>query len=544
MLLPNKRIELNAWQWHTCAMTQPDLNKLDAEQLRALVTQLMGNAAEQQVEVQALQQRTERIEQRNQHLEAVNAKLSHELLLLRRLKFGKQSEKLDSLQRSLLEEIIDADTSAIEQQWADLVKDEPINNKPKTQPKRVALPAELPRTLIRHEPQNTHCQCGCQLKRIGEDISEKLDYTPGVFSVEQHIRGKWICTDCETLTQAPVPAHVIDKGLPTTGLLAHVLVAKYADHLPLYRQEHIFGRAGYPIARSTLADWVGRCGHALQPLADALRETILNHPVVHADETPVPVLEPGKKKTSRAYIWAYCTTPYADTKAVVYDFAPSRAGEHARRFLEGWQGKLVCDDYSGYKASFGQGVSEVACMAHARRKLFELHESGKSTLAATALEQIGRLYEIERQAKGLDDQQRHILRQQRAKPVTDELHTWLVASRQKVPDGTATAKAIDYSLKRWGALIRYLDDGGVPIDNNQVENQMRPWALGRKNWLFAGSLRSGRRAAAVMSLIQSARLNGHDPYEYLKDVLARLPTQKASAINVPHSWSPEKAVNV
>ena len=187
MLLPNKRIELNAWQWHTCAMTQPDLNKLDAEQLRALVTQLMGNAAEQQVEVQALQQRTERIEQRNQHLEAVNAKLSHELLLLRRLKFGKQSEKLDSLQRSLLEDIIDADTSAIEQQWADLVKDEPINNKPKTQPKRVALPAELPRTLIRHEPQNTHCQCGCQLKRIGEDISEKLDYTPGVFSVEQHI---------------------------------------------------------------------------------------------------------------------------------------------------------------------------------------------------------------------------------------------------------------------------------------------------------------------------------------------------------------------
>ena len=230
----------------------------------------------------------------------------------------------------------------------------------------------------------------------------------------------------------------------------------------------------------------------------------------------------------------------------MYDFAPSRAGEHARRFLGGWQGKLVCDDYSGYKASFGQGVTEVACMAHARRKFFELHEASKSTLAATALEQIGRLYEIERQAKGLDCQQRHILRQQSAKPIADNMHTWLVANRQKVPDGTATAKAIDYSLKRWGALIRYLDDGDVPIDNNQVENQMRPWALGRKNWLFAGSLRSGRRAAAVMTLIQSARLNGHDPYEYLKDVLTRLPTQKANAINelLPHHWAPETTVNV
>lgn len=187
-----------------------------------------------------------------------------------------------------------------------------------------------------------------------------------------------------------------------------------------------------------------------------------------------------------------------------------------------------------------------SCARKARRKFFELHEASKSTLAATALEQIGRLYEIERQAKSLNDQQRHLLRQQSAKPIADDLHTWLVANRQKVPDGTATAKAIDYSLKRWGALIRYLDDGAVPIDNNQVENQMRPWALGRKNWLFAGSLRSGRRAAAVMSLIQSARLNGHDPYEYLKDVLTRLPTQKASAIDelLPHNWTPETAVNV
>jgi hypothetical protein len=227
--------------------------------------------------------------------------------------------------------------------------------------------------------------------------------------------------------------------------------------------------------------------------------------VVHADETPVPVLELRKTKIHRGYIWAYCTTPCADTKAVVYDFAPTRAGEHARRFLEGWQGKLICDDYSGYKASFSQGITEIGCMAHARRKFFELHETNKSTLAAVALEQIGKLYDIERQAKTLDAYQRYTLRQQTAKSIADALHTWLIANRQKVPEGTATAKAIDYSLKRWSALTRYLDDGAVPIDNNQVENQIRPWALGRSNWLLAGSLRSGQLAAAVMSLMQSAK---------------------------------------
>lgn len=516
-------------------MSSPDLNTLDADQLRALASQLLGRVADM-----------ERIEQRNQYLETVNAKLTHEMALLRRLKFGKHSEKLSPLQRTLLDDIVDADISAIEQEWADQIKNDPISNKPPAQPKRVALPPELPRTPIHHEPDNTQCQCGCSLKRIGEDISEKLDYTPGQFTVEQHIRGKWICRDCETLVQAPVPAHVIDKGVPTTGLLAHVLVAKYADHLPLYRQERIFGRAGYPIARSTLADWVGRCGVALQPLADALRDAILSHSVVHADETPVPVLEPGKKKTHRAYIWAYCTTPYAETQAVAYDFAPSRAGEHARRFLDGWQGQLVCDDYSGYKDSFGLGVTEIGCMAHARRKFFDLHVANKSTLAATALETIGQLYVIERQAKALDPEQRLRLRQEHSKPLMATLQAWLIAQRQNVPDGTATAKAIDYSLKRWHALTRYLDDGAVPIDNNPVENQIRPWALGRSNWLFAGSLRSGQRAAAVMSLIQSARLNGHDPYAYLKDVLARLPTQKASAINelLPHNWKSEVADKV
>ncbi|WP_176026002.1 IS66 family transposase, partial [Robbsia andropogonis] len=382
------------------------------------------------------------------------------------------------------------------------------------------------------------CQCGCQLKRIGEDVSEKLDYTPGVFTVERHIRGKWACAKCETLIQAPVDAHVIDKGIPTAGLLAHVLVAKYGDHLPLYRQEHIFERAGFAIPRSTMGAWIGACGVQLQPLVDGLRAQIVQHRVLQADETPVSMLVPGKQKTHRSYLWTYCPGAFESMKGVVYDFAESRAGEHARAFLRNWQGKLVCDDFSGYKASFAQGVTEIGCMAHARRKFYELHASNKSQIAEKALQHIGQLYEIEREVQDLEPDERHERRQRRSRPIADALHTWMLLQRQQVSEGAAIAKALDYSLRRWEALTRFLDDSQLPIDNNWAENQIRPIALGRKNWLFAGSLRAGKRAAAIMSLVQSAKLNGHDPYAYLKDVLNRLPTHPARQIDdlLPHNW--------
>jgi len=363
-----------------------------------------------------------------------------------------------------------------------------------------------------------------------------------VFTVERHIRGKWACANCQSLVQAPVPAQVIDKGLPTAGLLAQVLVAKYADHLPLYRQEGIFARAGMPLSRSTLAEWVGACGVQLQPLVDALKYEVLGHGVLHADETPVAMLAPGKKKTHKAYLWAYCPGVFEGMKAVIYDFAQSRAGEHARAFLqrdgEAWQGKLVCDDYAGYKASFTQGIVEVGCAAHARRKFFELHASIQSATAAKALEFFGELYAIEREVRDLNAEQRKALRQQKARPVVDALHTWMLAQRLRATDGTALTRALDYSLKRWAALTQYLDDGQLPIDNNWVENQIRPIAIGRSNWLFAGSLRAGQRAAAVMSLVQSARLNGLDPYAYLKDVLQRLPTHSHRLVHelLPHRW--------
>ncbi len=506
------------------------LVSLDAQQLRELALSLMTQVADKERELLVRQTKIDQ--------------LTHEMAVLKRWKFGRRAEQLDAAQAHLFEETVGADLAAIEAEL-EALRTPPKADSVPAKPKRAPLPAQLPRVELRHEPDSTTCACGCQLKRVGEDVSEKLDYTPGLFTVERHIRGKWACAKCETITQAPVPPQLIDKGLPTAGLLAQVLVAKYADHLPLYRQEGIFARAGMSLARSTLAQWVGLCGLQLQPLVDALKQEIVGLRVLHADETPVAMLSPGHKKSHRAYLWAYAPGAFEDLRAVVYDFAESRAGEHARAFLGDWKGSLVCDDYAGYKAGFAQGIVEAGCMAHARRKFFELSTSSKSPVAEQALASIGQLYEIEREVRGLDAEARCLIRQAKARPVAHALHEWMLLTRLKITDGTATARALDYSLKRWAALTRYLDDGQLPIDNNWIENQIRPIALGRSNWLFAGSLRAGKRAAAVMSLIQSARMNGHDPYAYLKDVLTRLPTHKASQVAelLPHRWKAAVAVD-
>ncbi|HET9646174.1 MAG TPA: IS66 family transposase [Burkholderiaceae bacterium] len=506
-----------------------ELDRMDAQQLREFATRLLETLTSKDHE---LRYQELKIEQ-----------LTHEMAVLKRWKFAARSEQLHGAQRTLFDEAIDADLEAIAAELATLRSAEQ-RQAPTDPPKRSPLPAQLPRVDVRHEPEQTVCACGCALKRIGEDVSEKLDYTPGVFHVERHIRGKWVCAKCQTLIQAPVPAEVIDKGIPTAGLLAQVLVAKYADHQPLYRQEGIFERAGVAIPRSTLAQWVGVCGVRLQPLVDALRARLLECSVLHADETPVAMLTPGKGKTHRAYVWSYSSTQFDALHGVVYDFADSRAAVHAKAFLDGWSGKLVCDDYAGYKALFATGVTEVGCLAHARRKFNDLWVNHQSALAEQALQLFGALYNVERQARELSAEQRQRTRQLQSRPIADKLREWLLLHRQTATDGTALAKAIDYSLARWDALTRFLDDGDLPIDNNWVENRIRPIALGRSNWLFAGSLRAGKRAAAVMSLIQSAKLNGHDPYRYLKDVLERLPTQAANRIQelLPHCWTPATTI--
>ena len=385
------------------------------------------------------------------------------------------------------------------------------------------------------------CSCGCALKRIGEDVSEKLDYTPGVFHVERHIRGKWACAKCQTLIQAPVPAQVIDKGVPTAGLLAQVLVAKYADHQPLYRQEGIFERAG--VAHTALdAGAVGRClrrapaaagrcaeGDAARASSAARRrDTGGDAQAGQGEHAPGVYLELQLDAIRCACTRSFTTSPTA---------APRRTRRH---FSTAGRASSSATTTRGTRGLFADGVTEVGCLAHARRKFNDLWVNHQSPLAEEALQLFGKLYDVEREARELSAGERQRIRQLQSQPIADKLREWLLLQRQKATDGTAIAKAIDYSLGRWQALTRFLDDGALPIDNNWVENRIRPIALGRSNWLFAGSLRAGKRAAAVMSLIQSARLNGHDPYRYLKDVLERLPTQPASRIGelLPHSWTP------
>lgn len=457
--------------------------------------------------------------------------LTFELAYYKRIRFANKSEAFSFDQRELFEESWTTDTSALEAE----VEQSGSAPKPAKRERagRQPLPEHLPRIEHRHEPESCTCsQCGLDLVKIGEDVSEQLDVEPAKFFVHRHIRPQYACRSCETISAAPVPPAVIDGGMAAPGLLTWVMVSKFMDHLPLYRLEQIAARAQVPLARSTLADWVGRAGVALQPLVDRLSDLLRERSVLHADETPVPQLDPGNGKTRKAYLWAYRSSDLEPGPPIlVFDYQPGRHGVHVRNYLEGWQGHLMVDDYAGYKALFTYGITELGCLAHARRKFFDLYAANQSLVAAEALRRIGELYEVERQAQGMDAACRLQLRQTDARPKLDALRTWLIQTRISVADGGGTAKALDYSIKRWPALVRYADSGVLPIDNNPVENAIRPIAIGKKNWLFAGSERAGKRAAAIQSLLGTAKLNGLDPHAWLKDALEKLPTWPNSRID-------------
>ena len=475
-------------------------------------------------------------------LEAKNQALTLELAHLRRIRFGAKSEALSQPQFSLFEEDWQTDVAAIEAEIEQLPL--PVPQKPKrASAGRQPLPDHLPRIEHRHEPQSCQCkQCGSDLVKIGEDVSEQLDVKPAKFFVHRHIRPQYACRACETVVAEPVPPAVIDGGMATTGLLAWITTCKYLDHLPLYRIAQIAAREDVTLSLSTLAEWVGRVGVALQPLVDRLILHLLQGRVLHADETPVAQLDPGSGKTQRAYLWAYRSNDFElGPRIIVFDYQTSRSGKHARDFLNGWQGHLVVDDYAGYKSLFTLvgNCTELGYWAHARRKFFDLHQANASTVAFEALQHIGKLYAAEAEGKHLSTEARQQLRAEKSLPILQSLHDWLLQTRAQTADGGGTAKAIDYTLKRWQSLIRYASSGHLPIDNNPVENTIRPIALGKKNWLFTGSERAGKRAAAIQTLLGTAKLNGLNPAQWLADTLDNLPTWPNSRIDELLPFAPE-----
>jgi transposase len=334
------------------------------------------------------------------------------------------------------------------------------------------------------------------------------------------------------MVQAPMPSLPIERGLPSAGLLAHVLIAKYCDHLPLYRQSAIYAREGVDLDRSLLADWVGKAAALMEPLAEAIGRHVLAGAVLHADDTPVPVLDPGRGQTKTGRLWVYLRDerPHAgqDPPAVLYRYTPDRKGEHPQRELKGFHGHLHADGYGGFEALYETGdgrpsaVAEVACWAHVRRKLFDEHASTGSPLAADALKRIGVLFDIERALAGCPPDERRSVRQAKARPILDELAAFLDATLARIPGKGELAKAIRYARSRWAALTRYVDDGRLEISNNAAERAIRPLAIGRRNWMFAGSDAGGTRAALIYTLVETAKLNGLDPQAYLREVLGRI----------------------
>lgn len=414
------------------------------------------------------------------------------------------------------------------------------------------LPEHLPRETQLHYPKgyaaDAPCacsECGGKLRRIGEDVAEQLEYVPGRFKVIRHVRPKLACVRCEGIFQALAPSRPIARGLPGPALLAHVMVAKYCDHTPLYRQSGIYAREGVDIDRSTMAGWVDQGDALLQPLAAALGRYALAAGKVHADDTPVPVLDPGGGRTKTGRLWVYVRDDRPcgsqDAPAVWLRYSPDRGGEHPREHLKHYRGILQADAYSGYDKLYDSGhIVHAACFAHARRYYWDLHEAQKrvsGSVAEQALQRIAKLYEIEADIRGRPPDERRRERLERAAPLLKDLQAWLSQMLGRVSAKSGLAQAIGYTLGHWKALTRYCDDGRIEIDNNAAERALRGIGLGRKNYLFFGSDAGGERAAAIYSLVETAKLNGVDPQGYLRDVFERIAEHPINRIEELLPWN-------
>jgi transposase len=512
----------------------------DVETLKAMLLSQEAALRERDTLVLKLQ---ETVDSQQAALASRTAEVEHLKLLiakLRRMQFGRKSEKLDQQIEQLelcLEELqADEGSAPVE-----------IPKSPRTvaeQAPRKPLPEHLPREIHTHLPNSAgKCtQCGGEMKSLGEDAAEQLEYVPASFRVIRHVRPKFACVCCDHISQAPAPSRPIQRGLAGPGLLAHVLVSKFADHVPLYRQSVMYAREGVELDRSQLAKWVGHAATLLKPLVETLRRHVMSATKLHVDDTPVPVLAPGNGKTKTGRLWVYVSDDRAsaDTTppAVWFAYTPDRKGIHPQKHLESFSGTLQADAYGGYQAIYDTGrVAEAACWAHARRQFYELHAARPNALNTEALERIGALYRIEETIRGKPPDQRRAYRQEHARPLLDPLHAWLTAMLETLSRKSDTSRAILYALNRWKALTRYCDDGQLEIDNLPVERALRGVAIGRRNYLFAGADSGGERAAAIYSLVGTARLNGIDPEAYLRYVLARIADHAINRIDELAPWA-------
>jgi transposase len=508
----------------------PNLDTLDSIALKALI----------------LSQHKELLA-KDEQLASLNSEIENLKLLiakLRRMQFGRKSEKLDRQIEQLELRLDELETKRAEQEARSsaAATAEPARSTAAKHARR-PLPAHLPREERKILPKQEACpDCGGRLKPLGEDVSEILEYVPEHFKVIRQVRPKLACARCDKIVQAEAPSRPITRGMAGPGLLAHVLVSKYCNHLPLYRQEEIYAREGVDLDRGTMAAWVGGASRLLEPLVGALRRYVLSAEKLHGDDTPVPVLEPGNGRTKVGRLWTYVRDdrPAGDLSppAVWFTYTPNRKGEHPKTHLSTFTGILQADAYAGYNPVYETGrVQEAGCMAHVRRKFYDLVEAHKSPVGTEALRRIAELYVVEKEIRGRRPEERREVRNLRSRPLLDSLKQWLEETLGKLSRKSDTAMAVRYALGRWDALVRYCDDGRLEIDNNAAERALRAVALGRKNYLFAGSDAGGERAAAIYSLVGTAKLNGLDPESYLRDVLSRIADHPVNRIDELLPWN-------